>query len=105
MLRPSVARALRDDRIELKKAEREVIYECLGEDFDFAKIENVAHTITPIFRTTMHAKNIERRNKRAEEKKLARKEPRRRAHLNYLKRKAKKEAIAKDEARFLTNTI
>ena len=100
MLRPSVARALRDDRIELKKAEREVIYECLGEDFDFAKIENVAHTITPIFRTTMHAKNIERRNKRAEEKKLARKEPRRRAHLNYLKRKAKKEAIAKDEARF-----
>ncbi len=100
MLRPSVARALRDDRIELKKAEREVIYECLGEDFDFAKIENVAHTITPIFRTTMHAKNIERRNKRAEEKKLTRKEPRRRAHLNYLKRKAKKEAIAKDEARF-----
>ena len=100
MLRPSVARALRDDRIELKKAEREVIYECLGEDFDFAKIENVAHTITPIFRTTMHAKNLERRNKRAEEKKLARKEPRRRAHLNYLKRKAKKEAIAKDEARF-----
>lgn len=100
MLRPSVARALRDDRIELKKAERAVIYECLGEDFDFAKIENVAHTITPIFRTTIHAKNLERRNKRAEEKKLARKEPRRRAHLNYLKRKAQKEAIAKDEARF-----
>lgn len=100
MLRPSVARALRDDRIELKKAERALIYECLGEDFDFAKIENVAHTITPIFRTTIHAKNIERRNKRAEEKKIARNEPRRRAHLNYLKRKAQKEAIAKDEARF-----
>lgn len=100
MLRPSVARALRDERIELKKAERALIYECLGEDFDFANIENVAHTISPIFRTTMHEKNLQRRNKRVEEKRLARNEPRRRAHLNYLKRKAKKEAIAKDEARF-----
>lgn len=100
MLRPSVARALRDDRMELKKNERALVYQVLGSDFDFVKIEDVVHSISPIFRATMNEKNQERRQKRAEARRAARNEPKRIAHLRYLKRKTIKDALAKDAARF-----
>lgn len=100
MLRPSLARALRDDRMDLKKKDRALVYEMLGADFNFERIENVVHSISPIFRATMNEKNIDRRQKRAEARRAARNEPKRIAHIRYLQRKAIKDAIAKEESRF-----
>lgn len=90
MLRPSIAQALRQERLDLKQQERYVILQCLGSHFNFDALNNVINQITPIFRTAMQAK-ITRLAEQDEEKKVQeRKKKKAKAHERYLKRQAAK---------------
>lgn len=94
MLRPSIAQALRNDRLDLKKKDRELISLCLGSDFNFDEVNNVIHQVTPIFRSAMQNKIAMKAEKEAQKKAQERQRKKEKARERYLKRQEQKAALA-----------
>ena len=94
MLRPSIAQALRQERLALKKQERELIFACLGPDFKFDNMDNVINQVTPIFRSAMQTKIKWYENQEKEKLVLEKKRQKAKARERYLKRQAAKAAAA-----------
>lgn len=94
MLRPSIAQALRKDRLDLKKKDRELINLCLGSDFNFDEVNNVIHQVTPIFRSAMQNKIAMKAEKEAQKKAQERQRKKEKARERYLKRQEQKAALA-----------
>lgn len=94
MLRPSIAQALRKDRLDLKKKDRELISLCLGSDFNFDQVNNVIHQVTPIFRSAMQNKIAMKAEKEAQKKAQERQRKKEKARERYLKRQEQKAALA-----------
>ena len=94
MLRPSIAQALRKDRLDLKKKDRELISLCLGSDFNFDEVNNVIHQVTPIFRSAMQNKIAMKAEKEAQKKAQERQRKKEKARERYLKRQEQKAALA-----------
>lgn len=97
MLRPSIAQALRKERLELKKQALAQINICLGSGFTFDGLNNVIHQVTPIFRSAMQNKIAMKAEKEAEKKAKERQRKKEKARALYLKRQEQKAALEQEK--------